>query len=135
MRRAADVAGYDARRKLRILSTLAFQGKVAEEDIFTLGIQRLTLEDIKAFEASHYKIKLLAFAEKKDYQVRVAVMPTALPFGHPLAELSGTENMGCFEGNHVGPLGFQGYVPGWLPGKRHVVGHNGYHNGRFAEQC
>ena len=43
----ADVEGYDACRKIAILSSLAFGQQVDFEDIYTEGITSITAEDIR----------------------------------------------------------------------------------------
>ena len=44
---AADIEGYDACRKIAILSSLAFGSQVDYEDIYTEGITKITAKDIK----------------------------------------------------------------------------------------
>lgn len=43
----ADVEGYDACRKIAILSSLAFGNHVNYEEIYTEGITKITVEDMK----------------------------------------------------------------------------------------
>ena len=43
--------GYDACRKIAILSSLAFGSQVNYQDIYTEGITKITAEDIKYAQA------------------------------------------------------------------------------------
>ncbi len=43
----ADVEGYDACRKIAILSSLAYGKEVNYEEVYTEGITKITAEDIK----------------------------------------------------------------------------------------
>lgn len=56
----ADVEGYDACRKIAILSSLAFGQQVDFEDIYTEGITSITAEDIRYATAMN---KVLSFLE------------------------------------------------------------------------
>ena len=56
----ADIEGYDACRKIAILSSLAFGKSVNYEDIYTEGISKITATDIKYAGKMDCKIKLLA---------------------------------------------------------------------------
>ena len=47
-----DVAGYDTRRKLRILCCVAFGGSVPEQDIPCEGIMRVRDQDIAAWRST-----------------------------------------------------------------------------------
>ena len=60
----ADVEGYDACRKIAILSSLAFGSQVNYQDIYTEGITKITAEDIKYAQAIGVSIKLLATSRK-----------------------------------------------------------------------
>ncbi len=55
----ADAEGYDACRKIAILSSLAFGQQVDFEDIYTEGITSITAEDIRYATAMNKSIKLL----------------------------------------------------------------------------
>ena len=56
--------GYDACRKIAILSSLAFGSQVNYQDIYTEGITKITAEDIKYAQAIGVSIKLLATSRK-----------------------------------------------------------------------
>ena len=62
----ADVEGYDACRKIAILSSLAFGNHVNYEEIYTEGITKITVEDMKYASALGMSIKLLATSKKEN---------------------------------------------------------------------
>ncbi len=104
----ADVGGFDAGRKLRILATLAFRGPVTEDMMQIKGIQDLSAADLAFFAEEGYQVKLLGRAVQSGGGVSIYVAPTALPLSHPMAQLTGTENMAGIYGSNVGPLFIQG---------------------------
>ncbi len=60
----ADVEGYDACRKIAILTSLVCGQQVDFEDIHTEGITKITPTDIKYAQAMGTAIKLLATSKK-----------------------------------------------------------------------
>ncbi len=111
----ADVGGYDARRKLRIMASMAFDGKVNEEDIALFGIQNLTQADLEAMAQLGYTVKLFAKAWRQQDGICAYVMPTAISNQSDIAYLDGTENSGLIYGDTVGRLAFKGHGAGKLP--------------------
>jgi homoserine dehydrogenase len=61
----ADIEGYDACRKIAILSSLAFGMQVDFEDIYTEGISKITDIDFKYAEELDARIKLLGTSRKE----------------------------------------------------------------------
>ncbi|CAM3146721.1 homoserine dehydrogenase [Lactococcus hircilactis] len=118
----ADVEGIDAANKLSILIALAFGEIVPIEKIATIGISKLSKEDI-AF-ASHlgYKIKLLASAQKSKTSLQASVQPTLVPKDHMLAAVANEFNALFIHGNAVGDLLFYGKGAGGLPTASAVAG-------------
>ncbi len=60
----ADVEGYDACRKIAILTSLAFGMQVDYEDVHTEGITKITETDMKYAKALNKSIKLLGTSKK-----------------------------------------------------------------------
>ncbi len=112
---SADVDGYDARRKLRIMASMAFGGKIEEEKIALRGIRGLSKEDLDELATLGYRVKLLARAWRKGDGLCAYVMPRAMPQTGVLSNLQGAENMGLIHGDASGPLTFGGYGAGQLP--------------------
>ena len=111
----SDLLGWDARRKLRILATLALGGTVLEEDIPCVGISRITLADIRALDEAGYAVKLLGSARRKGNQVAASVFPWALPKAEVLAGIGGAGNYVEIDARHLGRVGFMGPGAGRLP--------------------
>ena len=80
----ADVEGYDACRKIAILSSLAFGSQVNYQDIYTEGITKITAEDIKYAQAIGVSIKLLATSRKVEGGVYAMVSPVMIGTDNPL---------------------------------------------------
>lgn len=110
-----DVGGFDTRRKLRILSTLSFQGKIEEKDITLEGITGLMQEDISRLSQMGYAVRLVARAFKDSHSIQAAVHPAALPIGSFLGSLEGAENGVVCVGDHFGKVSFQGMGAGRYP--------------------
>ena len=64
MNPAADVEGDDTLRKLRILASLALQGKVGEEDIILEGINKITSFDVRQIKLMDSTVKLIGEVEE-----------------------------------------------------------------------
>ena len=60
----ADVEGYDACRKIAILTSLAFGMQVDYEDVHTEGITKITETDMKYAKALNKSIKLFGNQQK-----------------------------------------------------------------------
>ena len=60
----ADVEGYDACRKIAILSSLAYERYFDFEDIYTEGITQITKEDMMYAKEMKMTIKLLASSKR-----------------------------------------------------------------------
>ncbi len=80
----ADVEGYDACRKIAILSSLAFGCHVDYEDIYTEGITRITVEDVKYAKGLGMSIKLLATSKREDGRFYAMVSPVLVGQDSPL---------------------------------------------------
>ena len=72
----ADVGGFDAMRKIRILSSLIYNAKINEEEIFTFGIQNVNKSDFDFAKERGYSIRLLAKSELANEKINISVIPT-----------------------------------------------------------
>ncbi|EFK94225.1 homoserine dehydrogenase [Finegoldia magna ACS-171-V-Col3] len=72
----ADVGGFDAMRKIRIVSSLIYNSKINEEDIFTFGISNVTKTDFEFAKNMGYSIRLLAKSTLDDDKINISVIPT-----------------------------------------------------------
>lgn len=117
----ADVEGYDACRKIAILSSLAFSRQVDYTDIYTEGISKITAKDIKYAKAMGQTIKLLAFSRKVGESFYAMVAPMLLGPSDPLFSVNGVFNAIFVHGNVLGDAMFYGSGAGKLPTASAVV--------------
>ena len=70
-----DLNGFDAFAKVRILSALAFHGKISSQKCLMEGIEKIELKDIKIANQLDLRIKLLGISELKNNQLFETVHP------------------------------------------------------------
>jgi len=117
----ADVEGYDACRKIAILSSLAFGRHVNYEDIYTEGITEITATDIKYAKKLETSIKLLATSKKVGDGFYAMVSPVMINGSNPLFSVNGVFNAIFVHGNVLGDAMFYGSGAGKLPTASAVV--------------
>jgi homoserine dehydrogenase len=117
----ADVEGYDACRKIAILSSLAFGNQVDYEDIYTEGITKITAEDIKYAKHMGMAIKLLASSKRVGDSFYAMVAPFLINTEHPLYSVNNVFNGIFAHGNVLGDVMFYGSGAGKLPTASAVV--------------
>ena len=117
----ADVEGYDACRKIAILSSLACGQQVDFEDIYTEGITKITDVDFKYANALDVSIKLIGSSKRIGDGFCATVMPKMLSNEHPLAGVNGVMNAIFVKGNVLGDVMFYGAGAGKLPTASAVV--------------
>lgn len=119
----ADVGGLDAARKIAILASIAFNCRVALDDVSVEGIDKISLRDIEYADELGYVVKLLGVAKHLgDKGVSVSVHPTMLPKDHPLATVNDVFNAIYLEGDPVGEAMFFGRGAGRFPTASAVCG-------------
>lgn len=112
----ADVEGYDACRKLAILSSLMTGNNVDPEKIHTEGITKITKEDFCFAAREKMTIKPLVTARVgEDGSVLAMVAPFMVPSAHPLAGVDDVFNGVQVTGNMLGDVMFTGRGAGKLP--------------------
>ena len=117
----ADVEGYDACRKIAILSSLAYGLHVNFEDIYTEGITKLTDLDFMYAKEMGLAIKLIGSAKKIGNRFSAMVSPKLISNEHPLAGVNGVMNAIFVKGNVLGDVMFYGAGAGKLPTASAVV--------------
>ncbi|NCC44129.1 MAG: homoserine dehydrogenase [Clostridia bacterium] len=118
---AADVEGWDACRKIAILSSLAFGNHVDYEEIYTEGITKITAADIMYAKAWGASIKLLATSRKVGDRFYAMVSPAMINSNNPLYSVNGVFNAIFVHGNVLGDAMFYGSGAGKLPTASAVV--------------
>ena len=117
----ADVKGYDACRKIAILTSLVCRQQVDFEDIHTEGITNISAVDIRYAKAMGRRIKLLAASRKVEDGYVALVAPCMLDASHPLYNVNDVFNAIFVHGNVLGDAMFYGSGAGKLPTASAVV--------------
>lgn len=118
----ADVEGYDACRKIAILTSLVCGQQVNYEDIHTEGITKITPIDIMYAKEMGRAIKLLAMSRQTAGGYVAMVAPFLIPKEHPLYNVNDVFNAIFVKGNMLGDSMFYGSGAGKLPTASAVVG-------------
>lgn len=111
----ADVEGYDACRKIAILTSLVCGKTVDFEEIHTEGISKITPIDIAYAKAMGRSIKLLATSRLVEGNYCALVAPFLLGEEHPLGNVNDVFNAIFVHGNMLGDAMFYGSGAGKLP--------------------
>ncbi len=117
----ADVEGFDACRKISILTSIVAGQQVNFEKIHTEGISKITATDIKYAKAMGRAIKLLATSKKIGDSYMAIVAPRLLSADHPLYGVNDVFNAVFVHGNMLGDGMFYGSGAGKLPTASAVV--------------
>ena len=104
----ADVEGFDACRKIAILSSIALGRQVDFEGIPTEGITGITKEDFLYAAKLGWAIKLLASSRKENGHVYAMVAPALVQPAHPLFAVCDVFNGIMVHGNMVDDVMFYG---------------------------
>lgn len=118
---AADIEGYDACRKIAILTSLAYAKQVDYEDIYTEGIVSVTDKDVLYAKAMKRGIKLLGHSYLKDDTVYAMVAPKMIRKKNALYPVNGVYNAISIRGNMLGDVMCYGMGAGKLPTASAVV--------------
>lgn len=110
----ADIEGFDAARKLAILSSLVYGKTVNYEDIPTEGITKISARDFKYAKQLNKAIKLLARYEDGKSGAYAQVAPFMLNPSNPLANVNDVFNAILVHGNMVDDAMFFGRGAGKL---------------------
>ena len=117
----ADVEGYDACRKIAILTSLAYGKQLDFEDIYTEGITKITDRDIQYAKKLGAKVKIFGSSKKVGDKVSAMVAPKLITSSHPLYSVDGVFNAILVKGNMVGDVMFYGQGAGKLATASAVV--------------
>ena len=118
----ADIEGHDARRKIAILSTMAYGKHVSYQNVVTEGITDIDTMDIEYAKAQGLKIKLLASSRKTEHGIWAMVAPMLVSSKNMLYNVEGVLNAIYVHGNALGDAIFYGSGAGSLPTASAVAG-------------
>lgn len=111
----ADVEGYDACRKIAILSSLMSGRTVDYQNIYTEGITELTTEDFLYAKKMGKTVKLLAMSKLTEAGYLAMVAPVLIGQENPLYSVNGVFNAVFVKGNMLGDSMYYGSGAGKLP--------------------
>ena len=100
----ADVEGYDACRKIAILSSLMSGKHVNYEDIYTEGISKISIEDFDYARKLNMSIKLLGMCKLNESGFFSIVAPFLIPYENPLSSVNGVFNAINIHSNMLGDI-------------------------------
>ncbi len=112
---AADVEGWDARRKICISANIAFGAAVREEEVPTFGITLAAPADVSAAKEMGCVIKLIGRAARTPDGVAAWVEPAFVPAASKEGVVHGGDNVISYRAGHVGEESFFGPGAGRYP--------------------
>ncbi|MCC9294132.1 homoserine dehydrogenase [Clostridium sp. WLY-B-L2] len=118
----SDVKGYDAARKLSILSTIAYNIRVSWKDINIEGITEIDSDDFRYAKLKKCNIKLLGISKVFNDHVYASVMPVMVKEDSVLGKIEDEYNAILVEGDAVGDVMFSGKGAGMFPTASAVFG-------------
>lgn len=118
----ADIEGYDACRKICILSSLAFGKHVYPDWVHCEGITKITSEDSQYAENWGGAVKLIGSVKKTaDGKILPMVRPAFVCYGNQLSHVSDVFNGIIVYGDAVDQVMFYGRGAGKLPTASAIV--------------
>ncbi len=118
----ADIEGYDACRKICILSSLAFGKHVYPDWVHCEGITKITAEDSQYAENWGGAVKLIGSVKKTaDGKILPMVRPAFVCYGNQLSHVSDVFNGIMVYGDAVDQVMFYGRGAGKLPTASAIV--------------
>ena len=117
----ADICGYDAGRKIAILTSLAYGKNVDFADIYTEGITAITKADFEYVKQLGATIKLFAKSVHKDGKYYAMVAPFVVSSENPLYAVKNVFNAILVHGNMVADTMYYGKGAGKLATASAVV--------------
>ncbi len=118
----ADIEGWDACRKIAILSSLAYGKHISYKNVYTEGITAVDAADMAYAKALNMKIRLLAASGHSEEGVWAMVSPMLVNKQNMLYHVDGVLNAILVHGNAVGDTLFYGSGAGSLPTASAVAG-------------
>ena len=104
----ADVMGYDAGRKLSILSTLSFNKRIYWKDFYLEGINKIEPKDIEYAKQLGCKIKLVGRSKINNGKVNGYVRPVLVGNDDIISKIDNEFNIIVVNGDFLGEVSFVG---------------------------
>jgi len=112
---SADIHGFDAQRKIMILTAVATGLIVREEDVYTETMSNLTVEDMEAARRIGGAVRLIGFFERSGESASVSVCPRIVPDSCPLAHIDDVYNGALADTRLSGDVMYYGRGAGRYP--------------------
>ncbi|HBV52086.1 MAG TPA: homoserine dehydrogenase, partial [Clostridiales bacterium] len=109
---SADVDGFDAARKIAILSSIAYDEFIDYQKVKCIGIRDVVYADHELAASGGYVIKLIAGSRKTAEGVRVSVEPKLVSKNHILSAVHSVYNAVLVRGSYTGDSLFYGQGAG-----------------------
>lgn len=120
---SADIDGIDACRKISILASLAYGKNVQPQNVNTIGIRNITLQDVSYANVAGYVIKLIGTAKtiENSEKIECFVTPAFVSKSSRLSSIEDVFNGILVKGNALGDVVFYGRGAGKFPTASAVV--------------
>lgn len=116
-----DIEGFDVRRKIAILSSIAFKTKIHEDEILCRGISSISALDIKLFKKIGLTVKLVGCSININNEFSASVEPVLVQNHSLWGTVKDSFNIVSIMGSTVGELQFYGQGAGKKPTANAVV--------------
>lgn len=104
----SDVMGYDAGRKLSILSTLSYNKRVYWKDFYLEGINNIDIKDIEYAKQLGCKIKLIGSSKNINGKINGYVRPVLVENDSIISKIDNEYNIVVLNGDFLGEVSFVG---------------------------
>lgn len=119
----ADVKGFDACRKICIISSLVFGKHVYPKSVYTQGIENVSLKDVDTANSLGYAVKLIAYVkEHENGKIMPAVMPMLVSHENLISHVNDVFNACLVNGDGFDKILFYGRGAGKFPTASAVLG-------------
>ncbi|MDI3537693.1 MAG: homoserine dehydrogenase [Eubacteriaceae bacterium] len=118
----ADVEGYDVSRKLSILSSMAYESIIRDEDVYKRGMTDVRAVDIEMTGSLGYTIKYLGHSILDENDLYTTVEPVLFKEASIMSNVNSEFNIISITGDIIGELQFYGKGAGKDATANAVVG-------------
>lgn len=118
----ADIMGFDVSRKISILSSLAYNHIIKDDEIYKRGITGIEACDIEMIKNNGYVIKYVAQSVLNGDRYYISVEPALIKADTELATVNNEFNVIILDGNIIGEIRISGKGAGRNPTANAVVG-------------
>ena len=118
----ADVEGYDVSRKLSILSSMAYESIIRDEDVYKRGITDIRAVDTEMIGSMGYVVKYLGHSILEEKNVYTTVEPVLFKEASIMSNVNSEFNIISITGDIIGELQFYGKGAGKDATANAVVG-------------